>query len=44
MRLSSGDDPDGLFVGPHSRIHAEESSLNDIVLNLLGLTIICLLL
>ena len=44
MRLSSGDDLDDLFVGPHSRIHWEESFLNDIILNLLGLTIICLLL
>ena len=44
MRLSSGDYSGDPFVIPHSRIHAEESSLNDIVLNLLGLTIICLLL
>ena len=44
MRLSSGDDPDDPFVVPHSRIHCEESFLNDIILNLLGLTIICLLL
>ena len=44
MRLSSGDYPDDPFVTPHSRIHCEESFLNDIVLNLLGLTIICLLL
>ena len=44
MRLSSGDSPDDPFVIPHSRIHYEESFLNDIILNLLGLTIICLLL
>ena len=44
MRLSSGDDPDDLFVGPHSRIHWEESFLNDIILNWLGLTIIYLFL
>jgi hypothetical protein len=44
MRLSSRDYPDGPFVILHSRIHCEESFLNDIILNLLGLTIICLLL
>ena len=44
MSLSSGDGPDDPFVVPHSRIHVEESFLNDIILNLLGLTIICLLL
>jgi len=44
MRLSSGDYPDDPFVIPHSLIHAEEISLNGIILNLLGLTIICLLL
>ena len=44
MRLSSGDDPDDPFVIPHSRIHCEESFLNDIILNLLSLTIIYLLL
>ena len=44
MRLSSGDSPDNLFVIPHSRIHCEESFLNDIILNLLGLTIIYLFL
>ena len=44
MRLSSGDDPEDPFVVTHSQIHYEESFLNDIVLNLLGLTIICLLL
>ena len=44
MSLSSGDGPDDPFVVPHSRIDCEESFLNDIILNLLGLTIICLLL
>jgi len=44
MRLSSGDYPDDPLVILNSRIHCEESFLNDIVLNLLGLTIICLLL
>jgi len=44
MRLSSGDYPDGPFEIPHSRIHCEESFLNDIILNLLGLTIIYLFL
>jgi len=43
MRLSSGDDPGDPFVVTHSQIHYEESFLNDIILNLLGLTIICLL-
>ena len=43
MSLTSGDDPDDPFVVPHSRIHVEESFLNDIILHLLGLTIICLL-
>ena len=36
MRLSSGDYPDDPFVIPHSRIHCEESFLNDIILNLTG--------
>ena len=44
MRLSSADSPDDLFVVLHSRIHCEESFLNDIILNLLGLTIIYLFL
>ena len=44
MRLSAGDDPDDPFVIMHSRIHCEESFLNDIILNLLGLTIIYLFL
>ena len=44
MRLSSGDYPDDPFVIPHSLIHAEEISLNGIILNLLGLTIIYLFL
>jgi len=44
MRLSSGDYPDDPFVTPHSRIHCEESFLNDIILNWLGLTIIYLFL
>ena len=44
MSLTSGDDPDDPFVVPHSRIHSEESFLNDIILNLLGLTIIYLFL
>jgi len=44
MRLPSGDYPYDPFVILNSRIHCEESFLNDIVLNLLGLTIICLLL
>ena len=44
MSLSSGDDLDDPFVVPHSRIHVEESFLNDIILNLLGLTIIYLFL
>ena len=36
MRLSSGDYPDDPFVILHSRIHCEESFLNDIILNLTG--------
>ena len=44
MRLSLGDYSDDPFEIPHSRIHCEDSFLNDIILNLLGLTIICLLL
>ena len=44
MSLTSGDDPDDPFEILHSRIHCEESFLNDIILNLLGLTIICLFL
>ena len=44
MRLSSGDYTGDPFVIPYSRIHCEESFPNNIILNLLGLTIICLLL
>ena len=44
MRLSSGDDPADPFVVTHSQIHYEESFLKDIILNLLGLTIIYLFL
>ena len=44
MSLSSGDDPDDPFVIPYSRIHCEESFPNNIILNLLGLTIIYLFL
>ena len=44
MSLTSGDDPDDAFEVPHSRIQVEESFLNDIILNLLGLTIIYLFL
>ena len=44
MRLSSWGDPDDPFVIPHSLIHADEISLNGIILNLLGLTIIYLFL
>ena len=43
--LSSGDDLGGPCAKPHSRMHCEESFLkNDIFLNLLDLTIICLFL
>ena len=34
MSLTSGDDPDDPFEILHSRIHCEESFLNDIILNL----------
>ena len=45
MGLSFGDDPGGPCVKPYSRMHCEESFLkNDIILNLLDLTIICLFL
>ena len=45
MGLSFGDDPGDPCVKPHSRMHCEESFLkNDIILNLLDLTIICLFL
>ena len=44
MSLTSGDDPDDPFVVPHPQIHVEESFLNGIILNLLGLTIIYLFL
>jgi len=44
MRLSSGGYPDEPRVIPHSRIHCEESFLNGIILNLLGLTIVYLFL
>jgi len=45
MGLSSGDDPGDPCVKLYSRMHCEESFLkNDIILNLLDLTIICLFL
>ena len=45
MGLPFGDDPGGPCVKPYSRMHCEESFLkNDIILNLLDLTIICLFL
>ena len=45
MGLFFGDDPGDPCVKPHSRMHCEESFLkNDIILNLLDLTIICLFL
>ena len=45
MGLPFWDDPGGPCVKPYSRMHGEESFLkNDIILNLLDLTIICLFL
>ena len=44
MRLPSVDSFGDPCVVPHSLIHCEESFLKDIILNLLGLTIIYLFL